>query len=47
MLRLLAVVSFATSLAACATSGVVYTPRPFPVPGGGYRFGIGVFIATR
>ena len=35
MLRLLAVVSFAASLAACATSGVVYTPKPFPMPGGG------------
>src|SRR5687768_16067716 len=35
MLRLLAVVSFAASLAACATSGVVYTPKPFPLPGGG------------
>ena len=35
MLRLVAVVSFAASLAACASSGVVYTPRPFPVPGGG------------
>ena len=35
MLRLLAVVSFAASVAACATSGVVYTPKPFPMPGGG------------
>ena len=35
MLRLLAVVSFAASLAACASSGVVYTPKPFPMPGGG------------
>jgi cell wall-associated NlpC family hydrolase len=35
MLRLLAVVSFSASLAACATSGVVYTPKPFPMPGGG------------
>ena len=34
MLRLLAVVSCAASLAACASSGVVYTPRPFPMPGG-------------
>src|SRR5687768_18525047 len=33
MLRLPAVVFFAASLAACATSGVVYTPRPFPMPG--------------
>src|SRR5687767_3671345 len=35
MLRLLAVVLCAASLAACATSGVVYTPKPFPIPGGG------------
>ena len=35
MLRLVAVVSFAASVAACATSGVVYTPKPFPMPGGG------------
>ena len=35
MLRLLAVVSFAASLAACASTGVVYTPKPFPIPGGG------------
>ncbi|HEX6214128.1 MAG TPA: hypothetical protein VFZ38_04880, partial [Vicinamibacterales bacterium] len=35
MLRLLAVVSVAASLAACASSGVVYTPKPFPMPGGG------------
>ena len=34
MLRLLAVLFFAASLAACASSGVVYTPRPFPLPGG-------------
>lgn len=25
----------ASSLAACASTGAVYTPRPFPVPGGG------------
>ena|SRR5687768_15281058 len=35
MLRLFAVASFAASLAACASSGVVYRPRPFPMPGGG------------
>ena len=35
MLRLLAVLFFAASLAACASSGVVYTPKPFPMPGGG------------
>ena len=34
MTRLLVVVCFAASLAACASSGVVYTPRPFPMPGG-------------
>ena len=33
MTRLLVVVCFAASLAACASSGVVYTPKPFPVPG--------------
>jgi cell wall-associated NlpC family hydrolase len=26
---------FAASLAACASTGAVYTPRPFPIPGGG------------
>ena len=35
MVRLMAVVSFAAALAACATSGAVYTPKPFPMPGGG------------
>lgn len=35
MSRLVAVVCFAASLAACASSGVVYTPKPFPMPGGG------------
>jgi cell wall-associated NlpC family hydrolase len=29
------VVAMAVSLAACASSGVVYTPKPFPMPGGG------------
>jgi cell wall-associated NlpC family hydrolase len=33
MLRLLAVVSVAASLAACASTGAVYTPKPFPMPG--------------
>jgi cell wall-associated NlpC family hydrolase len=33
--RLIIVVSLAVSFAACASSGAVYTPRPFPVPGGG------------
>jgi cell wall-associated NlpC family hydrolase len=31
----LLIVCFAVSLAACASTGAVYTPRPFPVPGGG------------
>ena len=35
MTRLLIVVSFAASLAACASTGAVYTPKPFPMPGGG------------
>lgn len=29
------VVAMAVSLAACASSGAVYTPKPFPMPGGG------------
>lgn len=35
MARLVVVLIAAGSLTACASSGVVYTPRPFPVPGGG------------
>lgn len=35
MTRLVVIVSFAASLAACASSGVVYTPKPFPMPEGG------------
>jgi cell wall-associated NlpC family hydrolase len=35
MARIVVIVIVAGSVAACATSGVVYTPRPFPVPGGG------------
>jgi cell wall-associated NlpC family hydrolase len=35
MTRLVAVAFFAASLTACASSGVVYTPKPFPMPGGG------------
>ena len=35
MARLLVVASFAASLTACASSGAVYTPKPFPMPGGG------------
>ncbi len=34
MTRLLLVVSLAASLAACASTGAVYTPKPFPMPGG-------------
>ncbi|MBM3808645.1 MAG: NlpC/P60 family protein [Acidimicrobiia bacterium] len=32
--RLVVIVLAASSLAACARSGMVYTPHPFPVPGG-------------
>ena len=35
MARIVVIVIVAGSFAACATSGAVYTPRPFPVPGGG------------
>jgi cell wall-associated NlpC family hydrolase len=35
MTRLVVVVTFAASLTACASRGVVYTPKPFPMPGGG------------
>ena len=35
MTRLVVVASFAASLAACASTGAVYTPKPFPIPGGG------------
>ena len=35
MARLIVIVVFAGSFAACASSGAVYTPRPFPTPGGG------------
>ncbi len=35
MTRLVVVAFFAASLAACASSGAVYTPKPFPMPGGG------------
>ena len=34
MSRLVVVVGLAALLAACASSGVVYTPKPFPIPGG-------------
>jgi cell wall-associated NlpC family hydrolase len=33
MARVLVVFCFAVSLAACASTGVVYTPKPFPMPG--------------
>jgi cell wall-associated NlpC family hydrolase len=32
--RLAVILIVASTLAACASSGVVYTPRPFPTPGG-------------
>jgi cell wall-associated NlpC family hydrolase len=35
MLRLLAIAGLLVSLTACASTGVVYTPKPFPMPGGG------------
>jgi cell wall-associated NlpC family hydrolase len=34
MARLLVIVIAASTLSACASSGVVYTPQPFPTPGG-------------
>ncbi len=33
MARLLVIVVFASTFAACASSGAVYTPQPFPMPG--------------
>ena len=35
MTRLLVILFAATTVGACASSGAVYTPRPFPMPGGG------------
>jgi cell wall-associated NlpC family hydrolase len=35
MRRIVVIAIVASSLAACASTGAVYTPRPFPVPGGG------------
>ena len=35
MTRIIVIVLAAGSFAACASSGVVYTPRPFPIPGSG------------
>jgi cell wall-associated NlpC family hydrolase len=35
MFRLALIGGFSLSLAACASTGAVYTPKPFPVPGGG------------
>ena len=34
MHRIVLIAGFAASLTACASSGVVYTPQPFPMPGG-------------
>lgn len=34
MVKLCAIVIVAATMAACASSGAVYTPHPFPVPGG-------------
>jgi len=34
MARLVVIVIFSATFAACASSGMVYTPQPFPVPGG-------------
>ena len=33
--RIFVIVIVAGSFAACASTGAVYTPRPFPIPGGG------------
>ena len=33
MARLLVIVVFVSTFAACASSGAVYTPQPFPMPG--------------
>jgi cell wall-associated NlpC family hydrolase len=35
MARLVVIIFIAGFFAACASSGAVYTPRPFPIPGGG------------
>jgi cell wall-associated NlpC family hydrolase len=35
VVRLVVIAGVCASLAACASTGAVYTPRPFPVPGGG------------
>jgi len=35
MARIVVIVIVAGSFAACASTGAVYTPRPFPIPGGG------------
>jgi len=35
MTRIVVIVMVAGSVAACASTGAVYTPRPFPIPGGG------------
>ena len=35
MVRLVVIAGFSASLAACASTGAVYTPKPFPIPGDG------------
>ena len=35
VVRWCVIAGLAASLAACASTGAVYTPKPFPVPGGG------------
>jgi len=35
MRRIVVIVIVASSVAACASTGAVYTPRPFPIPSGG------------
>ena len=35
VVRLVVIAGFSASLAACASTGAVYTPKPFPMPGSG------------
>ena len=35
VVRLVVIAGCCAALAACASAGAIYTPRPFPVPGGG------------
>ena len=35
VVRVVLIAAFSASLAACASTGAVYTPKPFPIPGGG------------